>query len=44
LVRALLKDEVTVHAPGRDPAKTEKLKRVNAIAFNAPGEAGQLVK
>lgn len=38
LVKSLLEAGATVHAPVRDPSKTDKLKHLNAIAATSPGE------
>lgn len=38
LVRHLLDEGLTVHAPVRDPDNPEKLKYLKAIADEAPGE------
>ena len=38
IVKELLEAGVTVHAPVRDPSNPEKLKYLNAIADNSPGE------
>ena len=37
IVKKLLDEGLTVHAPVRDPENTEKLKYLNEIAENAPG-------
>ena len=37
IVKKLLNEGLTVHAPVRDPENTEKLKYLNEIAENAPG-------
>lgn len=37
LVRKLLEEGLTVHAPVRDPDNPEKLKYLNEVAANAPG-------
>ena len=38
IVKALLDAGLTVHAPVRDPAKTEKIAHLAALAEDAPGE------
>jgi len=38
IVKSLLDAGLTVHAPVRDPAKTEKTAHLTALAANAPGE------
>ncbi len=38
IVKLLLEAGVTVHAPVRDPSKAEKLKYLNEIAENSPGQ------
>ncbi len=38
LVRRLLEEGLEVHAPVRDPDNPDKLKYLNALADNAPGE------
>ncbi len=38
IVKKLLDDGITVHAPVRDPENPDKLKHLNAVARNAPGQ------
>ena len=38
IIKRLLKEGVTVHAAVRDPSREEKLKYLNEIAANSPGE------
>lgn len=38
IVKRLLEEGITVHAAVRDPANTDKLKYLNKLAVNTPGE------